>query len=124
MGDGAATLALCALEFTFHVSGDLRAFLNDWVYDNIMFAAGAACLARGIALRRDRLAWILMGLAVMSWGAGDTVWTITIGDDPSPPAPSFADLGYLAVYPSPTRRSCCCCARGWAGWAAGSGSTA
>jgi diguanylate cyclase (GGDEF)-like protein/putative nucleotidyltransferase with HDIG domain len=94
-----AAFALCALEFTLHVSGDLRAFLNDWVYDNILFAAGAASLARGIAVRRDRLAWILMGLAVMSWGAGDTVWTVTIGDDPSPPAPSFADLGYLAVYP-------------------------
>ncbi|MFL6067004.1 MAG: HD domain-containing phosphohydrolase [Gaiellaceae bacterium] len=94
-----AAFALCALEFTFHVSGDLRAFLNDWVYDNIVFAAGAACLSRGIVVRRDRLAWILMGIAVMSWGAGDTVWTVTIGDDPSPPAPSFADLGYLAVYP-------------------------
>ena len=56
-----AALALCALEFTFHLSGGLRAFLNDWVYDNIVFAAGAACLARGIVVRRDRLAWILDG---------------------------------------------------------------
>ena len=40
-----------------------------------------------------------MGLAVMSWATGDTVWTMTIGNDPSPPAPSFADLGYLGVYP-------------------------
>src|SRR3954469_19206853 len=94
-----AAFALWALAFTFHVSGDLRTLLNDWVYDNIVFAAGAACLARGIIVRRDRVAWILMGLAVTSWGAGDTVWTVTIGDDPVPPAPSFADLGYLAVYP-------------------------
>src|SRR5438045_1498673 len=94
-----AAFALCALEFPVHVSGDLRTLLNNWVYDNIVFAAGAACLARGIVVRRDRVAWILMGLAVMSWSVGDTVWTVTIGDDPSPPAPSFADLGYLAVYP-------------------------
>src|SRR3954449_11900488 len=98
-----AAFALCALEFTFHVSGDLRTHLNDWVYDNIVFAAGgarlargrlvprgpraggAACLARGIVVRRDRVAWILMGLAVMSWAAGDTVWTVTLGDDASPP---------------------------------------
>src|SRR5262245_8397414 len=90
---------VCAFEFTFHTSNGLRAFLNDWVYDNVVLAAGAACLARGLAMRRDRLAWILMGLAVVSWGVGDTIWTITYDGDPSPPAPSFADLGFLAVYP-------------------------
>jgi two-component system cell cycle response regulator len=94
-----AAFAVCTVEFLFHVSGGFRGFLNDWVYDNVVFAAGAAVLARGIAVKRDRLAWILMGLAVVSWGAGDTVWTLTLGNDPSPPAPSFADLGYLAVYP-------------------------
>ena len=91
--------ALCAAEYTFHFSGGLRTVLTGWVYDNVIFAAGAACVARGIANRKDRVAWILMGLAVIAWAAGDTYFTHEFVNDPSPPAPSFADVGYLAVYP-------------------------
>src|SRR6266508_3364313 len=47
---------LCAADFTFHLSGGLTDFLNDWVYDNVMLAAGAVCIARGIIRRGDRLA--------------------------------------------------------------------
>jgi two-component system cell cycle response regulator len=94
-----AVFALCAVEFTFHLSGDLRTVLNEWVYNNVMLAAGAACVARGILVPRDRLAWILMGSAVGAWGIGDTIWTFTVANDPSPPFPSIADIGFLAVYP-------------------------
>jgi diguanylate cyclase (GGDEF)-like protein len=92
-------LLLCAVEFTFHLSGELRHVLNAWVYNNVMLAAGAACIVRGIVYRRDRLAWILMGTAVAAWGVGDTIWTFTVANDPSPPFPSIADIGFLAVYP-------------------------
>jgi diguanylate cyclase (GGDEF)-like protein len=40
-----------------------------------------------------------MGAAVAAWGIGDTVWTFTVANDPSPPFPSIADIGFLAVYP-------------------------
>jgi hypothetical protein len=90
---------LCAVEFTFHLSGGLREVLNNWVYNNVMLAGGAACLVRGIVHRRDRLAWILMGTAVAAWGIGDTIWTFTVANDPNPPYPSIADIGFLAVYP-------------------------
>jgi two-component system cell cycle response regulator len=90
---------LCAVEFTFHLSGGLRDVLNDWVYNNVMLAGGAACLVRGIVHRRDRLAWILMGTAVAAWGIGYTVWKFTVATDPTPPFPSIADIGFLAVYP-------------------------
>jgi len=90
---------LCAVEFTFHLSGGLRSVLNDWVYDNLVLAAGAACIVRGIVYRRDRLAWILMGAAVTAWGIGDTIWTFAIANDPNAPFPSIADIGFLAVYP-------------------------
>jgi two-component system cell cycle response regulator len=92
-------LGLCAVEFTFHLNGGLRHVLNNWVYNNVMLAAGTACVVRGIAYRRDRLAWILMGTAVAAWGIGDTVWTFTVANDPNPPFPSIADIGFLAVYP-------------------------
>src|SRR6266498_5033947 len=90
---------LCAADFTFHLSGGLTDFLNDWVYDNVMLAAGAVCIARGIIRRGDRLAWILIGTAVAAWGIGDTVWSLTIANDVNPPFPSVADIGFLAVYP-------------------------
>ncbi len=92
-------LLLCAVEFTFHLDGGLRGVLNEWVYNNVMLAAAAACIARGIADRRDRLAWILMGTAVAAWGIGDTIWTFTVANDVNPPFPSIADIGFLAVYP-------------------------
>jgi two-component system cell cycle response regulator len=92
-------LLVCTVEFTFHLSGGLRYVLNDWIYNNVMLAAGAACIVRGIVHRRDRLAWILMGAAVTAWGIGDTIWTFTVANDPTPPFPSIADIGFLAVYP-------------------------
>ena len=40
-----------------------------------------------------------MGAAVGAWGIGDTIWTFAIANDPNPPFPSIADIGFLAVYP-------------------------
>jgi two-component system cell cycle response regulator len=90
---------VCAVEFTFHLSGSLRDGLNDWVYDNAMLAAGGLCVLRGIVRKGDRLAWLLTGAAVVAWGIGDTIWSVMFANDPSPPAPSIADIGFLAVYP-------------------------
>jgi two-component system, cell cycle response regulator len=92
-------LLLCAVEFTFHLNHAFRHVLNEWFYNNVMLAAGAACIVRGVVHRRDRLAWILVGTAVAAWGIGDTIWTFTVASDPSPPFPSVADIGFLAVYP-------------------------
>jgi diguanylate cyclase (GGDEF)-like protein len=94
-----AVFALCAVEFIFHLSGGLRGVLNCWVYNNVMLAAGVACIARGVFHRRDRTAWILMGVAVSAWGVGNTIWTFTVANDPTPPFPSIADIGFLSVYP-------------------------
>ena len=90
---------VCAVEYTHNLSDGLRTFLNLWIYSNVMLAAGAACIVRAIVRPHDRLAWILMGSAVAAWGIGNTIWTFTVSGDPSPPAPSLADAGFLAVYP-------------------------
>jgi len=90
-----ALFGLCALEDTFHLSPALGSFLNTWVYDDLVLAAGAICVARGVVSTRERLAWILMGAALLAWGAGDTIWTFA----DNPPFPYYSDVGYLAVYP-------------------------
>jgi two-component system cell cycle response regulator len=94
-----AVFALCAAQDVLHPSAGLGTFLDRWVYDEVVLAAGALCLLRGALRRRDRLAWLLIGLALVAWGAGDVVWTFTVADDPSPPFPSIADIGFLALYP-------------------------
>ncbi len=91
--------ALLAAEYTFHFSHALRHVLNVGVYNNVMIAAGAACLARGVVHKHERLAWLAMGAAVLSWGIGNTIWTFTVAGVPDAPYPSTADVFFLAVYP-------------------------
>jgi two-component system, cell cycle response regulator len=87
--------ALCALQDTVQLSATLGNFLNTWVYDDLVLVAGAFCVVRGVVSTRERLAWILMGAALVAWGIGDTIWTFA----DSPPFPYYSDIGYLAVYP-------------------------
>ena len=94
-----AALAVCAVEYTLHLSGGLRHVLNYWVYSNAMLAAAAIAIARGLRNRDDRLAWLLVGAAVAAWGIGNTIWTFTVAENPDAPFPSWADAGFLAVYP-------------------------
>jgi diguanylate cyclase (GGDEF)-like protein/putative nucleotidyltransferase with HDIG domain len=92
-------LAACALEFTRHISPGIQHFVVYWLYNGLVLAAGAVCVARGISVARDRVAWILIGSAVLSWGVGNTVWTFAYVSLPHPPYPSIADAFWLAVYP-------------------------
>jgi hypothetical protein len=90
-----ALFGLCAFEDVFQLSPALGSFLNTWVYDDLVIAAGVICVARGAVSTRERLAWILMGTALLAWGVGDTIWTFA----DNPPFPYYSDVGYLAVYP-------------------------
>ena len=64
-----------------------------------MVAAGLSCLLR-LAQRRPRAAALVaIGGAILFWAAAEIYWTAAILDDPSPPYPSPADIGYLAFYP-------------------------
>jgi diguanylate cyclase (GGDEF)-like protein len=69
------------------------------VYDAVIIAAGLACFVRAAGAGRERPAWTLIGLAILSWGAAEVYWTVAIEGNPSAPYPSPADLGYLAFYP-------------------------
>jgi diguanylate cyclase (GGDEF)-like protein len=96
------------------LGGTLLVALHDWlgvggagldftldglVYDAVIVVAGLACLMRAHRAERERAAWLLIGLSVLSWGAGEIYWTVFIEGNPSAPYPSPADLGYLAFYP-------------------------
>ncbi len=78
---------------------DLNFAVGGPIYDSVVIAAGVACLVRSRVVRRERWAWLLIGFGILSWAAGEVYWTWFIFHDPSPPYPSPADIGYLALYP-------------------------
>lgn len=69
------------------------------LYDAVVLGAGVACLIRASNSNGEGRAWALFGLAILSWGAAEVYWTVSIEGNPSAPYPSPADVGYLAFYP-------------------------
>jgi len=61
----------------------------------LLLAAGA-CLARGVLVRTERSAWLLIGLGVLGWTFGEIYYTAVLWNESAPPIPSPADIGYLA----------------------------
>jgi diguanylate cyclase (GGDEF)-like protein len=72
---------------------------DTWFYGVVILTVALAGLARPLLVRRDRLPWLLLALAAISWAVGDQYWTIMFADADEIPVPSPADVGYLAVYP-------------------------
>ena len=101
----AAVTGLGLLAFVAHTAfglgkPGLDTFFQDWVYCALTGAAGGFCVVRAASVREERGAWLLMGLGLLSWAAGDLTWTVLLADDPDPPYPSVADVLYLAFYPA------------------------
>ncbi len=72
---------------------------DTWFYGAVILAVTVAGLARPLLVRPDRLPWLLLALAAISWAAGDQYWTIMFADADEIPLPSPADVGYVALYP-------------------------
>jgi two-component system cell cycle response regulator len=100
-----ALTALGVLAYAAHAgfgvgSPGLDDFFQDWVYCGVSVGAGAMCVVRGLAVRRERAAWLVMGAGVFAWAGGDITWTLLLAEDPNPPYPSISDFLYLAFYPA------------------------
>ncbi len=72
---------------------------DKWVHLVVLGIAAILCIARAATERRERAAWLLIGLGIASWAAGDLYFTIVLWDATSPPALSPADAGYILFYP-------------------------
>jgi signal transduction histidine kinase len=103
---GSAVVAVVALGFGLYLlTGEFpadRALLGSVVYAFTSGGAGLLIIAAAIRLRgRARNAWALIGVGVLCWGVGETVWTaqsLTTGDIPYPgPADVFYVLGYPLI---------------------------
>ena len=101
----AALAGLALLAYMLHIavglgSPGLDTFFDDWVYCALIVAAGAACVARAAAVREERAAWIVMGVGLMAWAAGEVTWMLVYANELNPPYPSAADVLYLSFYPA------------------------
>jgi diguanylate cyclase (GGDEF)-like protein len=90
---------LVALHDWLGISAGLHFTIRAALYDAVVLGAGIACLIRASDYARERAAWVLIGLAVIAWGAAEVYWTAFIEGNPNAPYPSLADAGYLAFYP-------------------------
>jgi diguanylate cyclase (GGDEF)-like protein len=79
---------------------ELRSFCEAWVYTAAEVVAVAICIARVCTQRANRLAWALVAFGMLTWTAGDLVWTLWLDNLADPPFPSLADPLYLAMYPA------------------------
>jgi two-component system, cell cycle response regulator len=98
-----ALLSLGWVLFACHTLGAFGGvgadFFDRWVYIALLTAAGAACLARALTLRSERLTWLLMATAIGVWTLGEVYWSVELSARAVIPIPSLADFLYLAFYP-------------------------
>ncbi len=71
---------------------------DDWVYDGVSVTATLVCVGRAVAVRRERLAWILLGLSLSASTLGDIGYSLEVAYG-NPGTPSLADAGWLGFYP-------------------------
>jgi two-component system cell cycle response regulator len=96
-----ALLAFFMLQVVTGVGGrGLTDFLQDYLYNALLFGGAGFCLWRAVAVREERPQWLVVGFAIVSWTAADIVWTAVYADDPNAPYPSIADALWLTWYPA------------------------
>jgi two-component system cell cycle response regulator len=78
----------------------MEAVAKNWIYTAAEILAVGICVARVWARREDRWAWGLIAFGLLTWTAGDLVWTLWLNNLANPPFPSIADPLYLAMYPA------------------------
>ena len=72
---------------------------GQWVYNALLIGSAACCVARGLASPVERAPWLLLGLAMGLWTAGDLYYAFFLAERETLPIPSISDALYLAFYP-------------------------
>jgi diguanylate cyclase (GGDEF)-like protein len=80
---------------------DAGPLLSRFAHDVVLAAGAALCLWAAIASpnRRERRAWLLIGLGVSAWTFGEIYYTAVLWTAEEIPIPSPADAGYLLFPP-------------------------
>ena len=78
----------------------VTAVFQDYLYNFLLFTGAGFCIWRGLAVRAERAAWLIMGVGIVAWTGADIVWTFVYADEASPPYPSISDALWLLYYPT------------------------
>src|SRR5215217_3853443 len=70
---------------------------GDYAHNMIEVMAGLLCLGGAWRARRERGAWLLVGIGVLAWALGNVYYTAVLYDMDEPPIPSPADVGFLLL---------------------------
>jgi two-component system cell cycle response regulator len=76
---------------------DLGLLEHRGIHVAVLLVAASSCLLASVRRDTERLPWLLIGLGLAGWTAGEAVYVTVMWDDPSPPIPSPADYGYLLL---------------------------
>ena len=83
-----------------HIGGHgADALFVKWIYNIVLLGSAGSCLARGLAIRRERAAWLILGLSLLLWSAGNIYFTIVLFNAKTVPIPSLSDVAWLGFYP-------------------------
>jgi len=97
---GVACLAL-VLARNLGVMSPLLPGVYDKAYNGVEFIAVALCGLRAWrSSAGERAAWGMLTLGMAGFAAGDVYYTVALENLDDPPFPSFADAGYLSIYPA------------------------
>jgi hypothetical protein len=96
IGIAAAVVLLAVHGTTGFGSEGIHRFLDNWLSDLAVWVTALVCLAGALRAERSRVAWFLIGAALVSWAIGDTIWSLR--GDPTEVA-SVSDVFWLAWYP-------------------------
>jgi two-component system cell cycle response regulator len=71
-----------------------------YVYNALIAAAAAFCLARARYVERERAAWLAFGLGLAAWAAGEAAYTLFLDGPVEPGHPNVSDVLWLLFYPA------------------------
>jgi diguanylate cyclase (GGDEF)-like protein len=91
----AGWLVLHELRVVAFGSLDFAPLSSRFAHGVVLLAAAGVCLARGVLVRRERAAWLLIGAGVTAWTFGELYYTAVLWTESDPPIPSPADIGFL-----------------------------
>jgi len=70
-----------------------------WVYDAVVLGAALLVLCRAAAVKKERGAWLALGIALLLWALGQTYYSVVLYYASPAPSPSPSDILFLAFYP-------------------------
>ena len=103
----APTIALCVLgllvlgqmlrtQVTLQ-SGPFTRIVDDYLYNATQFAFSLAVVWRAWSVSRERTAWGVIGISLLTWSSGNVVWNLLVSDGHT--GASVADAFWLVAYP-------------------------